>query len=64
MQHNEGGYNRRNYLDDQGGPSAGCLEPLVESACAHTKEHAQTLVCLFQTAQLDLSQLHTHVCIQ
>ena len=49
MQRNEGGYNRRDYLDDQGGPGAGRLEPPVQSARAHTKEHAQTLARLCHT---------------
>jgi hypothetical protein len=49
MQRNEGGYNRRDYLDDQGGPGAGRLEPLVQSARAHTEEHAQTLARLSHT---------------
>ena len=64
MQRNDGGYNRRDYLDDQGGPGAGRLEPLVQSARAHTEERAQTLARLFHTAQLDLSRLHTHASIQ
>ena len=64
MQRKEGGYNRRDYLNDQGGLGAGRLEPLVQSARAHTKERAQTLARLFHTAPLDLSRLHIHVSIQ
>ena len=60
----QGGYNQCNYLDNKGGPGAGCLEPLVQSTHTHTEEHVQTLMCLSHTTQRGLSQLHTHVCIQ
>ena len=60
----QGGYNRRDYLDDKGGPGAGRLEPLVQNARAHTEEHAQTLARLCHTVHLGISRLHTHACIQ
>ena len=68
MQRNDGGYNRRDYLNDQGGPGAGRLEPLLQSARAQPEERAQTLARLFRTRKLDLcthlSRLHTHASIQ
>ena len=64
MQRNDGGYNRRDYLDDQGGPGAGRLEPLLQSARAQTEERAQTLAWRFRTRKLDLLWLHTHASIQ
>ena len=60
----QGGYNLRDYLDNNGGPGVGRLEPLAQSARAHTEEHAQTLARLSHTALLRLSRLHTHACIQ